>query len=62
MSIKSQGNRQIMQQFQYIKLAKKLSKKIENGELAPGTRLPTHRSFAEKHNIALATATRVRTH
>jgi DNA-binding transcriptional MocR family regulator len=32
---------------------------IQSGKLAPGTKLPTHRAFAEQFEIALATATRV---
>ncbi|BBA95634.1 putative GntR family transcriptional regulator [Actinacidiphila reveromycinica] len=32
---------------------------IRSGELPPGTRLPTHRTLAREHGIALATATRV---
>ena len=32
---------------------------IREGKLAPGSRLPTHRAFAEKSGVALATATRV---
>ncbi|KPN63006.1 GntR family transcriptional regulator [Aliiroseovarius crassostreae] len=36
-----------------------LSAAISEGKLAPGTKLPTHRAFAEQCNVALATATRV---
>ena len=32
---------------------------IRSGELAPGTRLPTHRELATQHGLALATASRV---
>lgn len=35
-----------------------LSTAIRDGKLAPGTKLPTHRAFAERFNVALATATR----
>lgn len=35
-----------------------LATAIQNGKLAPGTKLPTHRAFAEQVNVALATATR----
>jgi len=35
-----------------------LSIAIQDGKLAPGTKLPTHRAFAEQFNVALATATR----
>ena len=43
----------------YLRLADTLSTAIREGKLAPGTRLPTHRAFAEQCNVALATATRV---
>ncbi|WOI35565.1 hypothetical protein R1T40_21805 (plasmid) [Tritonibacter scottomollicae] len=33
-----------------------LSTAIQEGKLTPGTKLPTHRAFAEQFNIALATA------
>ena len=42
----------------YIELATMVAAMIKAGDLPPGTRLPTHRSFAEEHGIALATATR----
>ena len=42
----------------YIELADMLESRIKAGDLSPGTRLATHRDFAEKHGIALATATR----
>ncbi|SFU15207.1 Aminotransferase class I and II [Sedimentitalea nanhaiensis] len=35
-----------------------LATAIQSGKLAPGTKLPTHRAFAEKADVALATATR----
>tara|TARA_R110002049_G_scaffold307712_1_gene509015 strand:+ start:3548 stop:4849 length:1302 start_codon:yes stop_codon:yes gene_type:complete len=35
-----------------------LSTVIQDGKLAPGSKLPTHRAFAEQFNVALATATR----
>ena len=41
----------------YIELADMLESRIKAGDLSPGTRLATHRDFAEKHGIALATAT-----
>ncbi len=40
-------------------MADTLSAAIREGKLAPGTKLPTHRAFAEQCNVALATATRV---
>ncbi|MCR8551204.1 PLP-dependent aminotransferase family protein [Salipiger sp. P9] len=43
----------------YLQLADSLASAIRSGKLAPGTRLPPHRAFAEKLGIALATATRV---
>lgn len=44
---------------QYLRLADRLATAIRDGKLAPGSRLPTHRAFAEKFGVALATATRV---
>jgi len=44
--------------MRYTELAEFVARQIEAGELAPGTRLPTHRNFAEEHGVALATATR----
>lgn len=48
-----------MAKARYLHLADMLDASIQNGKLAPGTRLPTHRAFAEQFDIALATATRV---
>lgn len=48
-----------MAKARYIQLANMLGTSIQNGKLAPGTKLPTHRAFAEQFDIALATATRV---
>lgn len=48
-----------MRKARYIRLADMLSTAIRDGKLAPGTKLPTHRAFAEQFNVALATATRV---
>ncbi|MFS4580483.1 PLP-dependent aminotransferase family protein [Phaeobacter sp. C3_T13_0] len=42
----------------YLALADQIVATIENGKLMPGTRLPTHRAFAEQFGVALATATR----
>lgn len=40
-------------------LADAVARRIVAGELAPGTRLPTHRAFAREHRVAASTATRV---
>lgn len=48
-----------MREPRYIRLADMLATAIQTGEIAPGTKLPTHRAFAEQFNVALATATRV---
>jgi DNA-binding transcriptional MocR family regulator len=47
-----------MTKARYIRLADMLSTAIHEGKLAPGTKLLTHRAFAEQANVALATATR----
>ena len=47
-----------MKKARYKDLADRLSTAIQEGKLAPGTKLPTHRAFAEQCNVALATATR----
>ncbi|WP_349295667.1 PLP-dependent aminotransferase family protein (plasmid) [Thioclava sp. 'Guangxiensis'] len=47
-----------MMKARYIRLADMLSTAIQQGKLAPGTKLPTHRAFAEQFSVALATATR----
>ena len=43
----------------YRPLVDALAAQIRSGALPPGTRLPTHRRFAQQHGIALVTATRV---
>ncbi|WP_430334865.1 PLP-dependent aminotransferase family protein [Rhodococcus sp. ACT016] len=43
----------------YRRLAESVAARIRAGQLPPGTRLPTHRAFARRHGVALATATRV---
>lgn len=48
-----------MKKPRYERLADMLSNAIREGKLAPGSRLPTHRAFAETAGVALATATRV---
>lgn len=48
-----------MPQARYLKLAEAISNAIRDGTLPPGSRLPTHRAFADKFGLALATATRV---
>jgi len=45
--------------MKYSKLVETLAARIKAGEIRPGTRLKTHRAFAEEHGVALATATRV---
>ncbi len=47
-----------MTKARYIRLADMLSNAIQDGKLAPGMKLLTHRAFAEQFNVALATATR----
>lgn len=47
-----------MRKARYIRLADMVSSAIQDGKLAPGTKLPTHRAFAERFKVALATATR----
>lgn len=44
---------------QYLRLADMLAKAIQSEQLAPGTKLPTHRAFAQQAKVALATATRI---
>lgn len=46
-----------MKKPRYVRLADMLSTAIHDGKLAPGTKLPTHRAFAEQAGVALATAT-----
>ena len=48
-----------MKNPRYLRLADTMSAAIREGRLAPGTKLPTHRAFAEQCNVALATATRI---
>lgn len=43
----------------FVLLADQIARRIVGGELAPGTRLPTHRAFAREHRVAASTATRV---
>ena len=43
----------------YIELATMVEAMISAGDLPLGTKLPTHRSFAEKHGIALSIVTRI---
>ncbi|MEU4747014.1 GntR family transcriptional regulator, partial [Actinosynnema sp. NPDC023658] len=43
----------------YKSLVDEFAAAIRRGELAPGTRLPTHRDLARERRLALATATRV---
>ncbi len=48
-----------MTKARYLPLVEELAAQIRTGRLPPGTRLPTHRRLAERHGIALVTATRV---
>lgn len=43
----------------YKPIVDRIALAIRSGELAAGTKLPTHRALAAEHRIALATATRV---
>lgn len=47
-----------MAKARYLQLADTLEAAIKRGKLAPGSKLPTHRAFAERFGVALATATR----
>jgi len=42
----------------YIALANQIEVAIENGELSPGEKLPTHRKLAETLNVTVGTVTR----
>lgn len=48
-----------MGQVRYKQVVDALASDIRAGELRPGTRLPTHRALAQRHGLALATASRV---
>lgn len=48
-----------MPRSRYKAVVDTLAAAIRNGDLAPGTRLPTHRELAARHKLALATASRV---
>lgn len=48
-----------MTQARYQPLVDELAAQIRSGHLPPGTRLPTHRQLAQRHGVALVTATRV---
>ncbi|MEV4505132.1 GntR family transcriptional regulator [Streptomyces klenkii] len=45
----------------YLRIAAELRKRIADGELAPGDRVPSTRQIAQEWNVALATATKVLT-
>ncbi|EPX76447.1 PLP-dependent aminotransferase family protein [Salipiger mucosus] len=47
-----------MPRTQFIDLADRVAAQIADGTLPPGAKLPPHRAFAERHGVALATATR----
>jgi DNA-binding transcriptional MocR family regulator len=48
-----------MAEARYKQLVDELAAEIRAGRLQPGTRLPTHRRLAERHSLALVTASRV---
>ncbi|MDN8618363.1 PLP-dependent aminotransferase family protein [Variovorax ginsengisoli] len=48
-----------MAEARYKQLVDELAVEIRTGRLPPGTRLPTHRRLAERHGLALVTASRV---
>jgi DNA-binding transcriptional MocR family regulator len=48
-----------MPEARYKQLVDELAAEIRSGRLQPGTRLPTHRRLAQRHRIALVTASRV---
>jgi DNA-binding transcriptional MocR family regulator len=48
-----------MAEARYKQLVEELAAEIRSGRLQPGTRLPTHRRLAERHGLALVTASRV---
>lgn len=48
-----------MAEARYKQLVDELAAQIRAGRLPPGTRLPTHRKLAERHGLALVTASRV---
>ncbi|WP_299546396.1 PLP-dependent aminotransferase family protein [uncultured Tateyamaria sp.] len=52
------GGKVLRPNMVYLDLAEKLVAQIKSGEIPPGSRLPTHRAFAEQNGVALATATR----
>ncbi len=43
----------------YKSIVDVLAERIRNGDILPGTRLPTHRTLSTQEHISLATATRV---
>lgn len=48
-----------MAEARYKQLVDELAVQIRAGQLKPGARLPTHRRLAERHGLALVTASRV---
>ena len=48
-----------MGQVRYKQVVDALASDIRAGQLRPGARLPTHRALAQRHGLALATASRV---
>ncbi|MGA0609626.1 PLP-dependent aminotransferase family protein [Caldimonas sp. KR1-144] len=47
-----------MAETRYQQLVDELTAQIRSGRLPPGTRLPTHRLLAQRHGVALVTASR----
>src|SRR5690606_25987625 len=50
---------QPMARLRYKPVVDRLAQQIQSGQLAPGTRLPTHRQLAAREGMSLVTATRV---
>lgn len=48
-----------MARARYKEIVDTIAANISNGDLSPGTKLPTHRKLAAEYGIALVTATRV---
>ncbi|WP_445010107.1 GntR family transcriptional regulator [Vreelandella stevensii] len=48
-----------MPRARYKQVVDAFALEIRAGKYRPGTRLPTHRQLAQRHGLALATATRV---
>lgn len=46
----------------YLRIAREIRRRVEEGELAPGERVPSTRGIAKEWGVALATATKALTH